>query len=307
MDGQTNGLPVGNAASHFAAELILKDVDQKLSEKLSDIDFVGFRFRDDYKFLTRTRDASKRIIRTLDQILQEHYGMHLNDSKTDISDDIIGNCYRPWKSTVRNNALLSQIDQIKTADDMGDLLQKYRADAIFLAIYEAQKSTPLRLAPALLEKIASYLRVEHCKYFKDRLYAIESILESIVNEKEASTPQFVQIISVIVKSLETPSAKQQFLNHVVRSNRLRELSEQQLTWMYRMLLTFSHENLIPFDHPLIKVLGVGEYECDSAIFDNPNEKIANELEEKFTLIDRQLLGDFRNKEITKRERDVFYI
>lgn len=83
-DGQTNGLLVGNEISNIIAELLLKDVDEKISSLLENNNIIGFRYRDDYKFLCQDFHAARCIVEELARTLNSDYGLALNVHKTDI-------------------------------------------------------------------------------------------------------------------------------------------------------------------------------------------------------------------------------
>ena len=60
-DARTNGIPIGPAISDLIAELILADIDEKISANLPGLEFVATRFKDDYRILTKSEDDAKKI------------------------------------------------------------------------------------------------------------------------------------------------------------------------------------------------------------------------------------------------------
>ncbi|MFA6383503.1 MAG: RNA-directed DNA polymerase [Parcubacteria group bacterium] len=85
-DGQTNGIIVGNEVSNLIAELILKDIDEKISEALSGYDVIILRYRDDYRLLCKNQGTAKSIVEKISTIMSEEYGLVLNEHKTQIQN-----------------------------------------------------------------------------------------------------------------------------------------------------------------------------------------------------------------------------
>ncbi len=84
-DRRTNGIPVGSAVSDLIAELLLSKVDQNASEKLrrQDIFFLGTRFKDDYRILSKSENDAKIILTVLSEEL-EKFNLVINEQKTNI-------------------------------------------------------------------------------------------------------------------------------------------------------------------------------------------------------------------------------
>ncbi len=58
-------------------------VDKELSARLPKTDFLGARFKDDYRFLCKTKADASNILRILQECLQE-YNLSINETKTTI-------------------------------------------------------------------------------------------------------------------------------------------------------------------------------------------------------------------------------
>ena len=113
-DGQTNGIPVGSMTSDIIAEIILADIDKKLSKKIKDSkikvrDILIFRYRDDYRILSRNEDQGKTVLQFLNKILQSEYDLNQNADKTIAHTDIIEGSFRPWMVDIKNSYLLRQV------------------------------------------------------------------------------------------------------------------------------------------------------------------------------------------------------
>ncbi len=82
-DARTNGIPVGSALSDLIAEIILASVDRKVSSKLKSVDFIGCRFKDDYRILCNSEYDAKKILKVLSDELVE-FNLLINENKTKI-------------------------------------------------------------------------------------------------------------------------------------------------------------------------------------------------------------------------------
>jgi hypothetical protein len=97
-DGCTNGIPVGSAMSDLISEILLAYVDAKTSDDLAaeNIDFVGVRFKDDYRILCSDQKIGSQILGILQKNLAE-VNLTLSESKTSIRELPEG-LYREWTS-----------------------------------------------------------------------------------------------------------------------------------------------------------------------------------------------------------------
>jgi hypothetical protein len=82
-DGRTNGIPVGSALSDIIAEIVLARIDREVSKKLKEVDFIGSRFKDDYRILCKTESEAKLIIKILsDELI--NFNLLINEHKTKV-------------------------------------------------------------------------------------------------------------------------------------------------------------------------------------------------------------------------------
>ncbi len=94
-DGCTNGVAIGPAVSHIAAEIVMSGVDRLLSKSLTD-DVVVLRFKDDYRILAKSEGAGISAIKALQAALKE-YRLELNDEKTEFHK-LPNGIFREWVS-----------------------------------------------------------------------------------------------------------------------------------------------------------------------------------------------------------------
>lgn len=95
-DGCTNGLPIGPVVSDLLAEIILSAIDLAVSPELKRMDICALRFKDDYRFLCKTEEDCKKVIKVVQRELKE-YNLLLNEEKTDIAELPEG-IFRQWVS-----------------------------------------------------------------------------------------------------------------------------------------------------------------------------------------------------------------
>ncbi|MES2679698.1 MAG: RNA-directed DNA polymerase [Bacteroidota bacterium] len=95
-DGCTNGIAIGPAISDLISEIILCAIDTESSKAIEgkSIDFLGVRFKDDYRFLCHTKQDANFIIKTL-QKQMALYNLTLNESKCSV-EELPEGLFRPW-------------------------------------------------------------------------------------------------------------------------------------------------------------------------------------------------------------------
>src|SRR5690606_37768093 len=95
-DGCTNGIAIGPAISDLVGEIILTAVDTQCSKTINDktINFIGVRFKDDYRFLCQSKHDAKLIIKTLQKQLSS-FNLTLNEGKSHVTELPEG-LFREW-------------------------------------------------------------------------------------------------------------------------------------------------------------------------------------------------------------------
>jgi hypothetical protein len=95
-DGCTNGLSIGPAVSDLISEAILSAIDLEVSQTVKELDILAVRFKDDYRFLCKSKNDCKIVIKSLQKQLKE-YNLLLNEDKTGIYELPEG-LFREWVS-----------------------------------------------------------------------------------------------------------------------------------------------------------------------------------------------------------------
>jgi hypothetical protein len=93
-DGCTNGLAIGPAISDIVAEIILSAIDRKCSEELGNEEFLGVRFKDDYRILCKDRNVADKLIKNIQRQMR-YFNLYLNENKTTIKE-LPNGLFRPW-------------------------------------------------------------------------------------------------------------------------------------------------------------------------------------------------------------------
>ena len=104
-DGCTNGIAIGPAISDLIAEVILSAVDTECSKVITAkrIDFIGVRFKDDYRFLCHSKEEAKLIIKTL-QKQMALFNLTLNESKSQ-AIELPEGLFREWTAEYQTFSL----------------------------------------------------------------------------------------------------------------------------------------------------------------------------------------------------------
>ncbi len=102
-DGCTNGIPIGPAVSDLISEIILAAVDKQCSIELNGIEFIGVRFKDDYRFLCNSNQDAQKIIKTLQSQLR-NFNLFLNEGKSEVRELPEG-LFRQWTSEFQKCSL----------------------------------------------------------------------------------------------------------------------------------------------------------------------------------------------------------
>ncbi len=104
-DGCTNGIAIGPAVTDLITEIMLSVVDIKTTQQLkkSGIDFMGVRFKDDYRFLCRSEGEAQETLRVLQRTLKE-FNLSISEEKSTISELPEG-LFREWTSEYNSCSL----------------------------------------------------------------------------------------------------------------------------------------------------------------------------------------------------------
>jgi hypothetical protein len=104
-DGCTNGIAIGPAISDLISEIVLTSLDTESSKLLEveKIDFIGVRFKDDYKFLCQSESDANTIIKIIQKQMNS-FNLSISESKTGISK-LPDGLFRGWTEEYVNVSL----------------------------------------------------------------------------------------------------------------------------------------------------------------------------------------------------------
>ena len=313
-DGQTNGIPTGSMVSDIIAELILTDIDQKLSDFIKNRNLTKsvlvLRFRDDYRILSKNEDQCKLILQGLNKILNTEYGLNLNFDKTKNYDDIIEGAFRPWSLEIKKSAVLRKIYY----RDLSDCTSTSFLKDCLIEIYNLQsKFKDGRASISVLSKLAEGLDkiINEIKLNLDDMPQIVAILRKITLLREEATPQAFLLLDILLKKIKSAKEKREILEEIGRVIRGKNDKDFQLMWFYRLCLsnrpsmcvTILSENS---DIPLTNIMDRRKYRHDFNVFSKADLFASDIIElKKFSLINRNKLNISKNKKIDPETINTF--
>ncbi len=316
-DGQTNGIPVGSMVSDIVAEIILKDIDSKLTAWLIAEDVADkvtiSRYRDDYRILSKTSEQGRLVLRALSKILDE-YNLVLNSDKTKVYDDIIEGSFRDWSREISNDYLLravkyDELDGSVTASLLKDILLK---------IYQLQKRYPDgRSSITLLSKLTSHLSKTEVVLEVDKIdiHTTISILRKLALIREEVSAQTYLLLDILLQKLDDERIKSSILKELLDVVKNEKDHDYQVIWLYRLCLSNSVDMCATVsaasDSPLIELLQ-DEYQHEIPfnynyeIFPTVSGLQPQDIVElqKFTYIDNDL---FTNAYETAIDREYYVL
>lgn len=197
-DGRTNGIPVGSVLCDLVAEVILTDIDLRVSKRAADRDFIAVRFKDDYRILAQNEETAKDILEILSFELQA-FNLTLNERKTvflNLPDGLYRRHDRDYfPHSLRNSAKISFKDFEHTLLIALEIHRKYPGTSILekfiselfdksrtLKIVYSRKSTRRRKEIWKTVSLLFLLKRESTKILCHVLSVIESIYLAEKNE-----------------------------------------------------------------------------------------------------------------------------
>lgn len=104
-DGRTNVIAIGPAICDIVSEILLAAVDKHCTESLlrQSIDFIGVRFKDDYRFLCTSEADANTIAKALQSSLNQN-NLSLSEEKSEVLRLPEG-LFRPWTSEYKHWSL----------------------------------------------------------------------------------------------------------------------------------------------------------------------------------------------------------
>lgn len=312
-DGQTNGIPVGSYVSDIIAEIVLCDVDNKLTEQIVaeklNSNVLIFRFRDDYRILSKTAEQGKRVLSHLNRILNSEYNLSLNSDKTKSYSDIIEGTFRPWILEIKSSFLLRKIYY----GDLSDCTSVAYLKDCLVEIYHVQKKYPdSRASLSVLSKLGEelYRKPGKIKLHKGDIPEIISILRKLTLLREEVTPQCFILLDILINEISDKKERRRVLNAIKRVISGNSDYTYQLIWFYRLCLSCLPEMcdqlLRDNNIPLLRVVNRRYFRHDYQIYPNTSFLAHDESElEKFSFIDRAKIRRAKTRKINPNSVNPF--
>lgn len=238
-DGQTNGIPVGSMVSDIVAEIILKDIDRKITDWIISENLKGkliiSRYRDDYRILSKTNEHGKIILRALSKILDE-YNLVLNSDKTKVFDDTIEGSFRDWSREINEDFLLRSVKYGKLDTAVSASLLK----DILLKVYRLQKRFPDgRPSITLLSKLTDHLNDETVSIDVDKIdiHTTISILRKLALIREEVSTQAYLLLDILLRKLDNVPIRYLIVEELLSAVKEEKDHDYQIIWLYRLCLS----------------------------------------------------------------------
>lgn len=228
---QTNGIPIGSATSDIISEIILSKIDLSVSldDSLKNIDFIGTRYKDDYRILCNTEEEATLIKDTLIFYLKE-YNLWINESKTFISKLPKG-LERKWKR------LYNQFCKFKTNNiTEEDFLNAY----YYLIDIEEEYSETSVISKFLNSIIRDNKESIISSFtFKEKIRVI-NLLYLLIDYSPKILPEILGIIEILKEEFKNESEIREFNNFIISFIQKEyksiinsvKIDEYRLIWLY---------------------------------------------------------------------------
>ncbi len=237
--GQTKGIPQGSVLMDFIAEMVLAYADAELTDKLNKDsrikDYRILRYRDDYRIFVHNPQEGELILQCLTEVMHD-LGLKLNPGKTCIShevirssikDDKLGWLFRRQGDRTLQKHLLIIHDHSNKYPNTGSV--EVAMNNYYERLLQTKKHDHCLLPLPLIGVVVDIA------YRSPRTYAISAA-----------------IVSKLISSLDTASAKRDIVEKIVRKfNQVPNTGCMDI-WLQRISLKFGSD--IEFKEPLCQVV-----------------------------------------------------
>ncbi len=225
-DGCTNGIAIGPAVSDLVSEIVLSEIDTEASKILDSqtVDFLGVRFKDDYRFLCQTKQDANIIIKILQKQMAK-FNLTLNEKKCQI-DELPEGLFREWTAEYQPYSLRykKKVNYKRFENSIRGTLQVDKK-------HEGTGVVDRFLSELYTKDYALKFKFED----KDLLKAI-SLLLMLKERRNKSFPQILGIIEQVILSKPRRSKALSKINGVLEKSfneKLKNIDDNQydLLWL----------------------------------------------------------------------------
>jgi hypothetical protein len=253
-DGCTNGLPIGPAVSDFIAEVILSAMELSISSELLQSEILSVRFKDDYRFLCRTREDCIKVTKILQRGLKE-FNLLVNEDKTKIATLPEG-IFREWPS--RYYAIRPEKGKQLTFQEFKEL---------YLGVLRIDQEVP---GSGIVERfIADITDSSYAPLFPVSGFDIDktiSLLLLLAERRIKSFPRILGLVEAIMIALSRPIITRTVERHL--NNLLDNLSKypEENRYLISWILYFLKSNglkinkVFQFTDPILKSIQLNRCE-----------------------------------------------
>jgi|SRR6185437_7733325 len=225
-DGCTNGIAIGPAITDLIAEILLSEVDTETSTAIAaeSIDFLGVRFKDDYRFLCQTKQDANIIIKILQKQMAK-FNLTLNEKKCEI-EELPEGLFREWTAEYQPYSL------------------RYKRKIPY-KLFETTIRATLQIdkkheGTGVVDRFLSELYTKKFKLkfdFEER--DLQKAVSLLLMLKERRSKSFPQILGIIEKIILQKKGKKKVLSNIVSilqkflNEKLKKIDENQydLLWL----------------------------------------------------------------------------
>ncbi|MBN8565659.1 MAG: RNA-directed DNA polymerase [Flavobacteriales bacterium] len=211
-DGCTNGIAIGPAISDLITEVMLSVIDTDISKQLKNdnIDFIGVRFKDDYRFLCQTESDAKEILNIVQRNLKR-FNLSISEEKSTISSLPEG-LFREWTSEYHAYSLKHKH------------IIKYKSfENTFRKVLVIDKKHPnTGVIDKFLSELISKKYKLKLKLSSKEIYKVFSLLLMLKEKRSKSLPQILALTELLVSTYENET---EVINNIFDS--LNKLTEKK--------------------------------------------------------------------------------
>ncbi len=112
---ETMGIPIGPITSDLLAEVVLTAVvkDFEAGKNIRELDFIGIRYKDDFKILVKSKREAKVILKALAKSLSK-FNLTINYDKTIVTKDFTRLLGKRWrKEYLKIPTLIHMMDPLE--------------------------------------------------------------------------------------------------------------------------------------------------------------------------------------------------
>jgi hypothetical protein len=212
-DGCTNGIAIGPAIPDLVTEIMLAAIDTEISKELKKekVDFIGVRFKDDYRFLCQTESDAHEILSVLQRKLKG-FNLSISEEKSTVSKLPEG-LFREWTSEYHTYSLRHRYPiKFKVFENT------------FRKVLLIDKKFPnTGVIDKFLSELISKKYNLKLKLTSKEIYKVFSLLLMLKEKRSKSLPQILAITELLISSYKKEKA---VIKRIFKS--LNELTERKL-------------------------------------------------------------------------------